>query len=292
MRNKCKIFADDFKIYMATKLSDCVDVATHVLDCQRDIDVLVNVSKSWGLNMNVDKCAVLRFQRGDFDWHQLGILSKYYIGCSPIRSYNDHRDLGVTVDITLKFHKHIQLVVNKAGGMASNFLRSTVCRSREFMLSLYISHIRPLLEFSSCVWNTGYAGDLKLLESVQRRWTKQIDGLQSIDYSTRLIMLNLYSVKGRLIRADMIKMWKIFHGKCSIDPADLFELAPVVGTRGHPFKIFHSRAGLECRCRCFAVRVVEIWNSLPDEVVCCDTVAQFKSKLHCELGELLFDFVG
>ena len=159
-------------------------------------------------------------------------------------------------------------VANKVGGMPSNFLRSTVCRSKEFMLSLYVAHIRPLIEFSSCVWNTGYVGDLKLLESIQRRWTRHIDGLENTSYSHRLAILDLYSVRGRLIRADMIKMWKIFHDKCSITPSDLFVMAPNVGTRGHPFKVFRGHAVLEARRRFFSVRCIDVWNSLSPVKLC------------------------
>ena len=57
--------------------------------------------------MNADKCSVLRFQRGNFDWKLLGILGWYYIDNMRI-SFEDHqRDLGVTVDVNLKFHRHI-----------------------------------------------------------------------------------------------------------------------------------------------------------------------------------------
>ena len=35
-------------------------------------------------------------------------------------------------------------------------------------------YIRPFLEFSSPVWNTGFVGDSRLLESVLRRWTKKV----------------------------------------------------------------------------------------------------------------------
>ena len=73
------------------------------------------------------------------------------------------------------------------------------------MLIIYNAHIRPPLEFSSTVWNTGYVGDLKLLESVQRRWTKQMDGLQDLSYYDRLELLNQYSVQDRLLRTDLIK---------------------------------------------------------------------------------------
>ena len=86
---------------------------------------------------------------------------------------------------------------------SKNILAATVNRDRAFMLPLYITHIRPLLEYSSSLWNLGYVGDLKLLESVQRRWTKSIRGLEELEYAARLRALNLFSVKGRLLRHDI-----------------------------------------------------------------------------------------
>ena len=83
-------------------------------------------------------------------------------------------------------------------------VKSTVCRSSRFMLFLLTTHIRPLLEYCSCVWHTGFVQDLKLLENVQRRWTERIDGMGSLSYSDRLKALNLYSIQGRLLRADLI----------------------------------------------------------------------------------------
>ena len=125
---------------------------------------------------------------------------------------------------------------------------------------------------------------------MQRRWTKRIDALDEMSYSDRLSELNLYSVKGRLLRADLIKYWKIFHGKCCIDPEDLFVLAPQVQTRGHRFKLAHVPRSLECRRRFFSLRRVSAWNSLPDEVVGLESVDSFKRSIHVFLGQQLFDF--
>ena len=74
------------------------------------------------------------------------------------------------------------------------------------MTQVFITHIRPIIDFGSVVWNTGYIGDLRMLEQVQRGWTKKIDGFAHYSYSDRLSRLNLYSVKGRLLRADMIQV--------------------------------------------------------------------------------------
>ena len=97
-------------------------------------------------------------------------------------------------------------------------------------------------------------------------------------------------MKGRLLRADIIKYWKIFHGQCGIEPHDIFCFPTVTTTRGHRYKIAHCTYATECRKRYFSVRHVNLWNSLPDEVVSCSTIFAFKSKLRVALGQLLFDY--
>ena len=56
------------------------------------------------------------------------------------------------------------------------------------MLTLYIDHMRSLLELGSCVWNLEYISNMKVLEDLQRRWTKRIDVFEDLD---------LFSVEGR-----------------------------------------------------------------------------------------------
>ena len=73
------------------------------------------------------------------------------------------------------------------------------------VLFLLMAHIRPVLEYDSCLWNTKFVGDLRKLERVQRRWTKHIEGLRDLSYEERLGELGLYSVQGRLTRADLIQ---------------------------------------------------------------------------------------
>jgi len=289
--SECKFFADDLKIYLKVRRSNPTEMALDLSACQRDIDVIVDVARSWGLELNAGKCSVLRFQRGGVRWSEVGSLAGYSLDGVDIQFATSSRDLGVIVDSDLKFHIHVRSIVAKAAGLSCNILNSTMCRSREFMMTLYLTHIRPLLEFGSCVWNLGYVSDLKLLEGVQRRWTKRIDGLEDLSYGDRLAALDLYSVGGRLLRADIIKYWKIFHGKSGIIPSDLFTMAPAVGTRGHRFKVAHVRCHVECRKRFFALRCVDLWNSLPDQVVALDTVESFKRGIHGCLGELLYEFV-
>ena len=138
----------------------------------------------------------------------------------------------------------------------------------------------------SPVWNSGFLGDLRLLESVQRRWTKQVSNLSHLSYLERLKSLNLFSIRGRLLRSDLILCYKIFHDLSPIKPLDIFELTPrEIRTRGHSFKIFHPRPATEARKRFFSCRIIRHWNSLPRFVVEAPTLAQFKTKLLQALGD-------
>ena len=137
----------------------------------------------------------------------------------------------------------------------------------------------------------GYCGDLHLLESVQRKWTKQIESVEGLEYGDRLSALNLYSVQGRLIGADLIQYWKIFNEKSHIVPTDLFQLAPQTGTRGHCFKIFLPTIHTDVRKRFFNARCISTWNSLPQHVVTAHSVSCFKKLLAEVMGDALFEYV-
>ena len=228
-----KIFADDLKIYACVEYPNSPEHApSSSTTIQRDIDILSSTAASWGLHMNVKKCAVLRFSR----FSSLLGPPLYTLYGQPIPCLSSSTDLGVLVDTDLKFHGHVQKIAHKAGGLAHSFLRSTVCRSQQFMLFLLTTHIRPLVEYCSCVWRTGFVQDSRLLERIQRHWTKQTDGMALLPYGERLKLLNLYSIQGRLLRADLIQCWKIFHGPRAscllIYSASLPKLEPVVtGTK-------------------------------------------------------------
>ena len=62
-----------------------------------------------------------------------------------------YKVLGLRVDSGLKFQAYNNVVIGKAGAMVNKLLRSTVCRSIEIMLTLYVSHIRPIIKYGSCV---------------------------------------------------------------------------------------------------------------------------------------------
>ena len=125
-------------------------------------------------------------------------------------------------------------LVRRAAGFASNLLPSTVNRSPEFMVSLFIIDVRSILEYCLCLRNVGYIGDLALRETVQRRWTKKVAGLTNLSYGERLKFLKLFSIKRRLLHSDFIKYWKIICCDLSgFNLSVLFQRSLEDRTRGH-----------------------------------------------------------
>lgn len=78
------------------------------------------------------------------------------------------------------------------------------------------------------------------LESMQCRWSKQIEDLQDLSYWERLSILNLYSMQGKLFRADLSHYWKIFNGICYLNLKDIFSISHSVHIWGHMYKVAHK----------------------------------------------------
>ena len=281
-----KIFADDVKICVGFDLATGEYMSNAL---QRDIDLFVKVSESWGLKLNTSKCSVMRFSSKRCNLPVSG-NSPYKIQNDFIKFVSVQSDLGVSVDRNLKFHAHVNKTVGMVGSLMTNMMTCTLCRSKDFMLNLYVSHIRPKIDYACAVWNLGYIGDSKSLERLQRRWTRGIMGFEGLPYSERLRQLDLYSVKGRLLRYDLILVWKIVNGECGIKFDELFTYHAYLGTRGHAHKLKVNKSNLDIRKKFFSQRVVSPWNSLKASTVSATSLPAFKRALHTDLGQKLYDY--
>ena len=83
--------------------------------------------------------------------NDIGYGFNYEINNTVLEFLTSYIDLGVTVDRDLNFHCHVRILVCRAPGLASNLLRLTGNRSPEFMVSLFITHVRLILDYCSCL---------------------------------------------------------------------------------------------------------------------------------------------
>ncbi len=105
------------------------------------------------------------------------------------------KDLGVTIASSLKFSQQCKDAAGKANRMLGFINRNFSFKNKAEILPLYITLVRPHLEYAVQFWAPHHANDIAKLEAVQRRATKMITSLRNKSYEERLARLNLFSLQ-------------------------------------------------------------------------------------------------
>lgn len=144
---------------------------------------------------------------------------------------------------------------------------------------IYLTYIRPHLEFASPAWSPYLRKDISLLEKAQRRITKLSPSLAQLSYEERLRKLDITTLEERRLRADLIEAFKILQHQYDNVLGDLLPLSPHTDLRGHELKIQHQRTKQLPRSNFFSCRITNAWNSLPKEIIGSDSLIKFKKRL-------------
>ena len=141
-------------------------------------------------------------------------------------------------------------------------LRCFYSRSPELLFRAFTTYVRPILDYCCSVWSPYKLSDIRLLESVQRRFTKRLTGLEHESYSKRLKILKSETMEIRRIKFDLTLYYKIIHNFVHVTTTNFFEFTKCPSTRGHSLSIYKTPYKNNRQKFLFRNRIINLWNKL------------------------------
>ena len=277
------LFADDTKIFQV--IANEEDKG----ELQKVLNWLDTWSKDWLLKFHPQKCKFMTIGKDEKN-------TNYTLKDQKLQKVMEEKDIGVTIDGKLEFESNISEKINKANKMFGLLRRSFNCLDIKTFTCLYKMMVRTHLDYASSVWSPYKIKHIEMIENVQRRCTRQLPYLKDLSYPERLKKLNLPTLAYRRLRGDMIETYKIIKGIYDKESASFLKMWTDIAQRdirrGHGMRLYLQRSIKPVRKYSFGVRIVNIWNNLPENVVNSPNVNTFKNRLdkHLENQEILFNY--
>ena len=201
----------------------------------------------------------------------------------PLEVTTVERDLGVLVSDDLKVKAQVQAAASTANSMLGRLKKSFRSRGFHLWRTLYLTYIRPHLEFAVQAWSPHQKSDIAILEQVQHRATKTIESIKHLPYEQRLQLLGLTTLEERRVRGDIIEQFKIANGIELVDfsvPQKQPASQAQYNLRGHSRRLERQIVqNCEERQHFFSNRVVNPWNALSQSAVDATSVNAFKDRI-------------
>ena len=264
---KIVLYADDLLFRPISKQEDFATL-------QRDIMAIEQWVLDNHLTFNTSKCSYMMLSRKRFPTTPLHPLMLNGLHLNEVECF---KYLGVLLSSDLSWTPHITSVCSKAKQILGLLYRRFYNHAEgTTLMQLYLSLIRPHLEYACLVWDPHTMKDKVLLEDVQkfalRMATKQWDS----GYQELLDIMNVPSLADRRLQLKLALLYKIVHGMCYFPPDILCPRTNYSVRTNHSLVIDQPYARTNAYFYSFVPHTISTWNSLHQLHVTGPSVSAFK----------------
>ena len=273
-----RLFADDTSLFIIVD-----NPATAALCLNSDLEKLSRWAAIWLVTFNPSKNESLLISRKI----NKPIHPPLYMQNVQIQEVSTHKHLGLYFSNDCSWHQHIDYIKQKA------WFRIHIMRKLKFKLdrksleTIYLTFIRPLLEYGNVIWDNCTQYEKNELDKIQNEAARITTG------TTKLVSLdNLYKEVGwqtlhrRRQDHKITLFYKMFN---QLTPVYLSSLIPqqVNAISHHNLRnsndIHTIRSNTSLYHNSFLPSTLRQWNSLPVEVRQLNTLSSFKTFLKKDL---------
>ena len=164
-----RLFADDTSIRHTAHDENTLKNMINI-----DLKYIQKWSRRWLVKLNPSKTDIMVFNANN----QQNDLT-FDFNSTLIQTVNTHKHLGVIVSCDCKWTKHINTIIERASKQLNILRKLKFKLNRQYLQNIYITFIRPILEYGSEVWDNCGAVNSDRLEKVQTEAARIVTGLTS-----------------------------------------------------------------------------------------------------------------
>ena len=181
-------------------------------------------------------------------------------------------ELGVHITSDFKPSLHCSSIAAKAFQRCSYLLKGLQTLNISTLCRVFISYVRPILEYNTPVWNPWLIQDIKCVERVQRFFTRGLFvrvKLPTMSYTDRLANLGLHSLEYRRVYFDLVMYFKIVKNLVDLDTSAFFRinLSPYSTSRNlvlcHHLTIIFAQTFFQSELYTFGIHYQTLWLQHP-----------------------------
>ena len=162
-----RLFADDSSLFFsASNLRDIEGILNH------DLIIVTQWARQWMINFNPNKTEAMLFRYLQNQEYPTLLFDNV-----TVKFVSQHKHLGLTFSENMKWKCHIDSILTSASRMIGIMRKLKYVFSRRSLNQIYVTYVRPVLEFSSVVWDGCTIEQQNSLEKLQNEAARIVTGL-------------------------------------------------------------------------------------------------------------------